>query len=39
MEEKFGYVIKVDGKVVWAGRNPKDKYFETISGNTILERR
>ena len=23
VEEKFGYVIKVDGKVVWEGRNPK----------------
>ncbi|NQE45683.1 hypothetical protein C5S31_06665 [ANME-1 cluster archaeon GoMg2] len=33
MEEKFGYVIKVDGKVVWAGRNPKDKYFEIMKQN------
>lgn len=28
MEEKFGYVIKIDGKVVWEGRNPKQKFDE-----------
>jgi hypothetical protein len=33
MEEKFGYVIKVDGTVVWEGRNPKEKYFEIRKQN------
>jgi hypothetical protein len=33
MKEKFGYVIKVDGKVVWEGRNPKEKYFEIREQN------
>jgi hypothetical protein len=28
MEKKFEYVIKVDGKEVWKGLNPKEKYFE-----------
>ncbi len=28
MEGKFGYVIKVDGKEVWEGGNPKE-----IDGN------
>ena len=33
MKEKFGYVIKVDGRVVWEGRNPKEKYFEIREQN------
>lgn len=33
MEEKFGYVIKVDGTVVWVGRNPKEKYFKILKQN------
>lgn len=33
MEEKFGYVIKVDGKEVWSGLNPKRKYAEIKSQN------
>lgn len=33
MAEKFGYVIKVDGKVVWEGRNPKEKYFDIRKQN------
>jgi len=28
MEERFVYVMKVDGKVVWEGRNPQEKYFK-----------
>ena len=33
MEEKFGYEIKVDGMVVWEGRNPKEKYFDIRKQN------
>ena len=33
MGEKFGYVIKVDGKVVWEGRNPKEEYFGIMKQN------
>lgn len=29
----FGYVIKVDGKVVWVGRNPKEIYFKIRKQN------
>jgi len=28
MEKGFEYVIKVDGREVWKGLNPKRKYFE-----------
>jgi len=28
MKEKFGYVIRVDEKDVWEGRNPKRKFDE-----------
>jgi hypothetical protein len=28
MEEKFGYEIRVDGTVVWEGRNPKLQFDE-----------
>ena len=28
MEKKFEYVIKIDGKEVWRGMNPKEKYWE-----------
>ena len=37
MEEKFRYVIKVDGKVVWEGRNPKEKYFNIRKQNKWKE--
>ncbi|MCK4733332.1 MAG: hypothetical protein KAT65_12835 [Methanophagales archaeon] len=33
MEERFGYVIKVGGKVVWEGRNPKQKFDEIKQQN------
>jgi len=28
MKEKFGYVIRVDGRDVWEGRNPKRRFGE-----------
>jgi len=33
MEKKFGYVIKVDGREVWHGLNPKQKFNEIKSQN------
>ncbi len=26
--KKYEYIIKVDGKKVWCGLNPKEKYWE-----------
>ncbi len=34
---KYEYVIKVDGKEVWRGLNPKDKYWEVKGKNTDKE--
>lgn len=28
MKKKFEYIIKVDGKEVWRGSNPKEKFWE-----------
>ena len=28
IEKRFEYVIKVNGKDVWHGRNPTEKYWE-----------
>ena len=33
MMEKFEYVIKVDGKDVWRGLNPKQKFDEIKMAN------
>ncbi len=33
MKEKFGYVIKVDGKEVWQGLNPEKTYPEIKQKN------
>ncbi len=33
MEKKFEFVIKVDGKEVWRGLNPKEMYWETKKKN------
>ena len=33
MEKRFEYIIKVEGKEVWRGLNPKDKYFEIKKKN------
>lgn len=37
MEKKFEYVIKVDGKEVWRGMNPKEKYWEIKKANPDKE--
>ncbi len=37
MEAKFEYVIKVDGKVVWQGLNPKEKYWGIKKQNADKE--
>jgi len=34
---KYEYVIKVDGKEVWRGLNPKDKYWEIKEKNPDRE--
>ena len=34
---KYGYVIKVDGKEVWRGLNPKEKYWEIKNKNPDKE--
>ncbi len=34
---KYEYVIKVDGKEVWRGLNPKDKYWEIKEKNPSKE--
>lgn len=28
MDKKFEYVIKINGKEVWRGMNPKEHYWE-----------
>ncbi len=33
MEKKFEFVIKVNGKEVWRGMNPKEKYWEIKKAN------
>lgn len=33
MEKKFEFVIKVNGKEVWRGINPKEKYWEIKKNN------
>lgn len=33
MEKKFDYVIKVDGKEVWHGLNPKQRFTEIKNQN------
>ncbi len=33
MKKKFEYVIKVDGKDVWRGLNPKEKYWKIKTQN------
>ncbi len=32
-KEKFEYVIKVDGKIVWRGLNPTKAFFEIKKQN------
>ena len=34
---KYEYVIKVDGKEVWRGLNPKEKYWEIQEKNPDKE--
>ena len=34
---KYEYVIKVDGKEVWRGLNPKEKYWEIKEKNPDKE--
>jgi len=33
MEKKFEFVIKVNGKEVWRGMNPKEMYWEIKKKN------
>lgn len=37
MEKKFEFVIKVNGKEVWRGMNPKEKYWEIKKANPNKE--
>lgn len=34
---KYEYVIKIDGKEVWRGLNPKEKYWEIKENNPNKE--
>lgn len=33
MERKYDYVIRVDGKDVWRGKDPKEKFMELKKKN------
>jgi len=37
MERKFEFIIKVNGKEVWRGFNPKEKYWEIKKANRDKE--
>ena len=33
IKKRFEYVIKVNGKDVWYGQNPEEKFDETVAKN------
>ena len=33
MPRNYDYVIRIDGKEVWRGKKPKDKYWELKKSN------
>ncbi len=37
IQKKFEYVIKIDGKIVWRGLNPKEIYWDFKKANPHKE--